>query len=212
MILHLKFYPLPAPIIEFVTRSISQDELIFASGKSIPNAFIDARVSNTSRQEVFKGSVPSDSLGNWKIAVDKPLSTGTYTLSIIARDERGATSYPTKEESFKVRQKTILSLGFIDLGWFEIFLIAMVIIISGAGFATWWYVSKKNLLGAYKIIVGRDIEKLSTLLTDHLKELEYAQELHDPSRATKVALLIERMKETIAKMKKYLGEEVGKLR
>jgi hypothetical protein len=34
--------PLPTPVIEFVTRSISQDELIFASGKSIPNAYIQA--------------------------------------------------------------------------------------------------------------------------------------------------------------------------
>lgn len=210
--LAFEILPLPTPIIEFVTRSVAQDELIFASGKSIPNTFIDARVSNTSQQEVFKGSVPSDSSGNWKIAVDKSLATGKYTISVIARDERGATSFSTKEELFKVRPKTILSLGFIDLGWFEIFLIAMIIVTSGAGLAAWRYVSQKNTRGAYKIIVGRDIEKLSTLLTDHLKELEDAQELHDPSRAAKVASLIERMKETIAKMKKYLGEEVSKLK
>lgn len=210
--LAFEILPLPTPIIEFLTRSISQDELIFASGKSILNAFIDARVLNTSQQEVFKGSVPSDSSGNWKIAVERSLSTGKYTVSAIARDERGAISYPTKKESFKVRPKTVLSLGFIDLGWFEIFLIAMVIITSGAGLAAWRYVSQKNTRGAYKIIVGRDIEKLSTILSDYLKELEDAQELHDPSRATKVASLIERMRETTAKMKKYIGEEVNKLK
>lgn len=204
--------PLPTPIIEFVTRSISQDEFIFVSGKSIPNALIDARVSNTSRQEIFKGTVPSDSSGNWKIAVDQPLSTGAYTLSVIARDERGATSFSTKEESFKVRPKTILSLGFIDLGWFDILLIAMVIITSGVGFATWWYVSKKNTRVAYKIIIGRDIEKLSTLLSDYLKELGGLQELHDPSRFTRATALIEKMKEVVAKMKKYLGEEVNRLK
>jgi hypothetical protein len=140
------------------------------------------------------------------------LSTGKYTISVIARDERGATSFSTKEESFKVRPKTILSLGFIDLGWFEIFLIAMLMMISGAGLIAWWYISKTKTREAYKIIVGRDIEKLSTLLSGHLKELEGLQELHDPSRSTQATALIDKMKEVVAKMKKYLGEEVSKLK
>ena len=210
--LAFEILPLPTPTIEFISRSVSQGELIFASGKSIPNTFIDARVSNTSRQEVFKGTASSDLAGNWKIIIDKPLPTGKYTVSVVARDERGATSFSTKEESFKVRPKTILSLGFIDLGWFEILLIAMIIITLGAGLAAWRYVSQKNTRGAYKIIVGRDIEKLSTLLSGHLKELEGLQELHDPSRSTQATALIEKMKEVVAKMKKYLGEEVSKLK
>lgn len=130
----------------------------------------------------------------------------------MARDERGATRFSTKEELFKVRPKTILSLGFINLDWFEVFLVVTVVITSGAGLAAWWYVSQKNICRAYKIIVGRDIEKLSTLLTDHLKEREDAQELHGSSRSTKAAALIEKMKEVVLKMKKYLGEEVEKLK
>lgn len=210
--LAFEILPLPTPTIEFVTRSVFQDELIFASGKSIPNTFIDAHVSNTLRQEIFKGTVPSDNAGNWKIIIDKPLSIGGYTVSVVARDERGATSFSTKEESFKVRPKAILSLGFLDLGWFEILLIAMLVIVSGASLTAWRYVSKTKTREAYRIIVGRDIEKLSTLLSNHLKELEGLQELHDPSRSTQAKALIDRMKEVVVKMKKYLGEEVSKLK
>lgn len=210
--LEFEILPIPKPIIEFVTRSVSQDELFFASGKSISNGFIEMRVFNTSQQEVLKGSAPSDSSGNWKIAIDKPLPTGGYAISVTARDERGATSYPSQEELFNVRPKIIVSLGFINLGWFEIFLIAMLVVISGASLIAWRYVSQKNTRGAYRIIVGRDIEKLSTLLLNHLKELEDAQKLDDPSRSTKAAALIGRMRETIMKMKKYIGEEVDKLK
>lgn len=211
---NLKFeiVPLPTPTLEFLSKSVTLEEPVFALGKSIPGAFIEARVLDASRQEVFKNTSQSDSSGNWKVTVDKSLHTGNYTFLVTARDERGASSYPTKEESFKVRPQTVLSFGgFIDLGWFEIFLIAMLIIISAASIIAWWYVSKKKTQEAYKIIVGRDIEKLSALLSDHLKEIEGMQELHDPSRSTHAAEHIERMKETISKMKKYIGEEVEKL-
>lgn len=204
--------PLPMPVIEFVSQSVSQGDIIFASGKSIPNAFVDARVFSASKQEVFKGSASSDNAGNWKISIDKPFPTGRYAVSVVARDERGATSYPTKEELFKIRPKTILALGIIDLGWFEIFMFVMLLIISGMSLGAWRYVSREKTREAYKIIVGRDIEKLSALLSDSLKDLEDAQELHDPSRATKAEALIARMKETIAKMEKYLKLEVNKLK
>ncbi|TSC83557.1 MAG: Uncharacterized protein G01um101417_540 [Parcubacteria group bacterium Gr01-1014_17] len=210
--LQFEILPLPTPMIEFISRTVSQGELVFTSGKSIPNAFVDARVLNILRQEIFTGTAQSDSSGNWKIIIDKPLLTGKYIVSVVARDERGATSFSTTEESFKVRPKTILSLGFIDLGWFEIFLIAMLLIAGGAGFAAWRYIARQKTRGAYRTIIGRDIEKVSALFSDNLKELEHAEGLPDPSRATKVTALIERMKDTVAKMKKYLGEEVSKLK
>lgn len=204
--------PLPAPVIEFFTESASQGESIFISGRSIPNISVEVRAIDASAREVFRGSVLSDGSGNWKIAIDRPLATGKYTILAIARDERGAKSYPAEEKSFTVRPKTILSFGLIDLGWFEIFLISMLVIISGASLIAWRYVAKKSIRDAYKIIVGRDIEKLGTILSDDLKELEGLQESHDPSRSTQSAAGISRMKETILKMKKYIGEEVRKLK
>ena len=211
--LQFEILPLPTPVIEFISRSVSQGETIFASGKSISNGLIEAQVLNAARQEVFKGKVQSDNSGNWKIAIDKVLPIGKYTLTVVVRDERGASSYSTKEESFKVRPKTILSLGgIIDLGWFEILIIVMLVVVSGVGLIAWWYVAKKKTHEAYRIIVGRDIEKLSTLLSDDLKELEDTQELEDSSRLAQATDLIDKMKKTIARMKKYIGEEVNKLK
>ncbi|MBI5222685.1 MAG: hypothetical protein HY980_04320, partial [Candidatus Magasanikbacteria bacterium] len=138
---------------------------------------------------------------------------GKYTFSAVVQDERGASSYPAREESFKVRPKTILSLGgVIDLGWFEIFLIVMLLILSGVGLIAWRYVAKKKTHEAYKTIIGRDIEKLSALLSDDLKGLEDTEKLDGSSRLAQAASVIDKMKKTIAQMKKYIGEEVNKLK
>jgi len=153
-----------------------------------------------------------DNSGNWKIVIDKVLPLGKYSLAVVAQDERGALSYSTQEESFKVRPKIIWSLGVIDLGWLEIFIILTLLVATGVSLIAWWYVAKKKTRGAYKIIIGRDIEKLSALLSDDLKELEDAQKLDDSSRLAQAITLINKMKETIAKMKKYIGEEVSKLK
>ncbi len=214
--LKFEILPLPMPIIEFVTRSVSQDDLLFASGKSIPNSFIDARAFNASQEEVFKGTSQSDASGNWKISIEKALPTGQYFLSVIARDDRGATSYPAKQELFSVRAKIILSLGgFINLGWFEIFIIAMLVIISGSSFISWRYASKNKMHQAYGIIAGRDVEKMAALLEGDLAELEKLLSIgarpEFPEKAGSLHLFA-KLHETIAKMKKYLGEEVGKIK
>jgi hypothetical protein len=210
--LQFEILPLPTPVIEFISKSISQREGFFASGRSISDGIIEALVLNENGQEVFRGQTQSDSSGNWKITVDEVLPIGKYTFSVAARDERGATGYFTPEETFRVRPKTVLSLGeFMDLGWLEIFIILGALLVAGISLAAWWYVSKKKTHKAYGIIIGRDIDKLSALLSDNLDELKSAQKLDSSSRLAQTAVLIEKMKKTIAKMKKYLGEEVKRL-
>lgn len=206
--------PLPTPTIEFISKSISQGELLFVSGTAIPNAFIDVSILNKLQQEVFKNTTQSDNSGNWKISLDKVLATGKYSLTALSRDERGALSKATPENFFKIRAKTIIALGnFINLGWLEIFIIAMSLIIAIASLFAWRYVSKKNTREAYKIIISRDMEKATTTLSAYLTDLENNEKLTEPSRSVNVAESIERMKITIAKIKKYIiDQEINKLK
>ncbi|MBI5005155.1 MAG: hypothetical protein HZC03_00925 [Candidatus Lloydbacteria bacterium] len=205
--------PLQTPVVDFISASITVGEQLFASGTAIPNAFIDVRVLGASQREVLADTAASDARGNWKISITKPLPAGMYTVSIVARDERGARSFPVEGVTpLKVHPKTVLSFGgFIDLGWLEILIILVLLITSGAGFFASRYVSKNKTREAYKTIVGRDVNKFVDMLLAFLKEFEAASILNDESRRAKQNALIEQTKETVAKMKKYIGEEVNKL-
>lgn len=210
--LEFEVLPLPTPTIEFITAKASQDEGMFMWGKALPNVFIDIRVLNKLDQEVFKDTATSDGLGNWNRIIEEPFSTGKYTLSVIARDERGAVSYPSEVKEFKIQPKTIFSFGPIDLGWLEILIAIVLFAASGIGIAAWYVASTRQTREAYRVIIGRDIDKLTSILSGHLEELGNVRELNDSARAAKTAAVTGKMKDTIAKMRKYLGEEVEKLK
>ncbi|MBI5004678.1 MAG: hypothetical protein HZC04_00620 [Candidatus Lloydbacteria bacterium] len=210
--LKFEILPLATPIVDFVSSSIIQGESLYASGKSIPNAFVDVRIVDKRQREVISESAKSDNRGDWKISINDPLPTGTYTISITARDERGARSFSADVGALKVHPRTVLSLGgVVDLGWFEILLILILFITSATGLFAWQYVSKNKTREAYKMIVGRDVNKFVDMLVSFLKEFESAGDLNEDSRRVKQKALIEQARETVAKMKKYIGEEVNRL-
>lgn len=213
--LEFEILPLPIPTITFLTKTISEGELIFISGKTVPNGFVDIKIFNKVGQEVFSEVSTSDGLGSWETVIKKTLVKGEYTLSVSARDNRGAVSYPTADEVVKVKAKVILSIGFIDLGWFEIFVIVILLVVSGTSIASWYYVSTKKKREAYKIIAGRDIDKLSTLLADDVEKLEALFKdivSAEPKIKVEMEFHFSKIKETIAKMKKYLAKGIEKLK
>jgi len=213
--LEFEILPLPIPTITFLTETISEGELIFISGKTVPNGFVDIKIFDKTGQEIFAEVSTSDGLGNWETVIEKALVKGEYTLSVSARDNRGAVSYSTLGQIVKVKAKIVLSIGFIDLGWFEIFVIVVLLIVSGTSITAWYYVSTKKKREAYKIIAGRDVDKLSALLASDVEKLEALFKdvvSVEPKIKAEMKFHLSKIKETIAKMKKYLGKEIGKLK
>lgn len=209
--LEFEVLPLVSPTIDFITKTVSQGEVIFVAGKGIPNAFVNIQIFNTAGRKVYESIVSTDAVGKWERSIEDPLEKGKYILSVVSKDERGALSYPVEAKT-RVKPKTVLSLGLIDLGWFEIFWFSLLLIAAGVGIVGWLYISKKKTLEAYNVIVGRDIDKLATLLFNQLKELEEIHAKQDLANVTKETFLIDKIKDTVARMKKYLGEEVRKLK
>lgn len=213
--IQVEVLPLQTPLIEFISRSIDQEELLFASGKAAAGSTVDARVTNASGSEFFRGSVQADSSGGWRITSDHALAPGEYLFTVMARDDRGAVSYPSRAEPFRVRPKTVVSFGgLIDLGWFEIFLIALFVGLMAASLVAWRFIDKRKTRAAYRAIAGRDVEKFADLFTENVEELERI--LKDkggnlPSKtSTELRTYIDRLRVTAQKMKKYLVEEVRK--
>jgi len=215
--LNFEILPILTPTISFITKSITQEEFVFASGKTIVNGFVDVRILNKTGQKVFLRGVKSDNLGNWEIVVEEPLVTGEYTVIINARDDRGAISYPI-EQALKVKARTIISIGgFINLGWFEIFLIIVLLIVSGVSITAWYYLLEQKKRHAFNVIAGRDIDKLSKLLADDLKQLKKiilnsSDSVFSYKGEVDIKHFIKGMEANIAKMKKYLREGIRKLK
>ena len=214
--LEFEVLPLPTPTIDFITRSVSQGEFIFASGKTISNGFADVHVLNKAGSVVFSGESSSDELGNWEITIEEPLARGVYTLRATARDSRGAVSYPTEAETLKIKAKTIVSVGFIELGWFEIFLIILLLVISGVSMTAWYYVSLQKRRAAYKMVAARDIDKLTKLLAEDLEGLgdwvEKSKEGFEKRAIPEMEFHLNNMRQTISRMRKYLRQELDKLK
>lgn len=208
--------PLPMPTIEFITKTIAQEDYIFVSGKTKPTIFVDVHLADSHGKEIFTSQALSDELGNWEMVVYKSLDKGAHVLTANARDERGAISYATAPQSIKVRPKTIISLGIIDLGWIEISIIGILIIISAISLFSWSYVSAKKTRQAYKIIVGRDIDKLSDLLIADLKKLKEwfrdQKKVLPLKEKADAEHFLNKANDTAAKIKKYLTQEVNKLK
>lgn len=208
--LEFEIIPLPMPVIDFLTRSVSQGEFVFASGKTIPSAFIDVSIKNKKGQELFTGSTLSDELGNWEFIIEEPLSLGKYTLQVSARDERGAMSFLTEAQTFKIRGKVILSVGSVDIGWFEILLFVILLIVSGVSIVLFKYIQNQKKREAYRIIVTRDVIKFTTMLTNDIANIEnWCKEANlVDGKKEEIRHLLKKIKDTTIRIKKNINKEL----
>ena len=164
---------------------------------------------------MFGSFVSSEASGNWEMVIREQLPFGNYALEAIARDDRGAQSYSSEEVDFRVRAKVILSVGGVDVGWFEILIFITLIITSVIGLFSRHYLEQQKKRQAYFIIAREDSKKLADLLLIDLVALKDIYESQKKlSAKDKIAIEhhLVKMNKTIGNMSKYLGKELGKLK
>jgi hypothetical protein len=210
---NFQILPLASPTVDFFTKSVVQGDLVFISGKSLPNSNVDISFLDGRKQKVLTDTVSSNALGNWNITVDQPFGLGSYTMAVVARDVRNAVSFPVAAGPITVREKPVLSIGLLNLGWPEIMLVIILAIVAIGSVFLWRNALAKDKRRAYAIIAGRDVENLATVLQDdlgHLTTTYSSFTAPSPGATNEVAVLIKRMQDTLGKLKKYVGEEVRK--
>lgn len=210
--LTLKILPLSTPIINFVTTTVSENELIFISGQSIEGDYVDINLCDKNCKEVFEKSIELGDSGNWELFISETLSTGLYTLTAKTRDERGATSYKTEDVLIKVKAVPVLSLGFVDLGWFELFLLLIVVVLAATSVVAWNYIEEQKKRGAYAVITSRDVKKFGELLDNDIVEIERRLHNIEPEIQGEIRTIIEKMKNTVTTLKKHIAKEVERLK
>ena len=147
-----------------------------------------------------------------KVIGKVPLAVGQYFFSATDRDDRGAQSLASAPEVFHVRAASVISFGIIELGWFEILIIVILLGMTGVSLWSWSILAKKQKRGLYNAVAGRDIEKLTDLLSANIKSLSNLPSLKNATDDPELAYLLEKMNENVAKIKKYLKQELEKLK
>ena len=213
--LSFEIMPLPTPVISFITTSVSQEEPIYISGEAIKNGRVDIVMYNDRGQEVFSGGANTDGFGKWNFSIEASLAGGSYTVSVEARDAHGAKSFPEEISGIKVKPRTVIAFGAIELDWFEIFIITLLLIIFVASSFSWYVLRVERRRRAYTTVASGDVGKLTELLGADLNNLE--SYMTDPYKRnasnaeTEIAYLFRRTRGTIQDMKRYISEEINKL-
>lgn len=216
-VLSFEILPLETPVVHFYTETISKSETLFASGTSVPEGTVIFVVKDKRGNEIVKGVTTADSTGRWEFRTADPLSSsGSYTFNVMVFDTRGAQSFPTNDSTFRVRALVLFTLGSVDFGWFEILLIVILLILAVAVWFVLFIVKKGTVRGAYSTVIGRDVEKFSAMLKEEIdevkKKVSLKKTIEDPDARTEVLYRIDKLYDTVAKMKKYLGQEIGKMK
>lgn len=208
--------PLALPQVVFVTPSASEGEPLFVSGTALPRSNVRVYIKNGEQKSVFESTTTANDAGDWSVVVSQDIPQGNYSVSVIASDARGATSFPTKAMPITVRDRVIFSIGAIGFSWFELFLLILLFAVAIAAIVAWSLFSRAEYRRAFRIVAGRDVKQLTDILTLQLEEAKKRHE--DTNEETAIASKMElgdfldRAQDTVVRMKKYLGKEVEDLK
>jgi hypothetical protein len=203
--------PLATPQIVFVTPSAPEGEPLFVSGTTLSGGDVTVYVLNDKERPIFESTTTANSAGDWSVIINQDIPQGSYGVSVVASDARGAMSLPAKG-SVTVRDRVIFSIGIFDFSWFELFLFILLVAIVVAIVVAWFLFRRREYRQAFRIIAGRDVQKLTDILESQLAEAQKRQGATEESAKTELGDFLIRAQETVGRMKKYLSKEVEDLK
>lgn len=210
----IEIQPIASPVITFVTKDVFYGENKLAiNGTSIPNIKISLALKDKFDSIISSTQVTSDSSGNWSGIFNDPLKKGTYTIEATAQDERGASSLLVTSETISVKEKPILTLGGIEITQFWFF-IGLILIIVAAFLIGWFsYSMWKKQVGRKIVIAQRDALNVFAMMEKDIEKLlkNYVDGVIDNREASEMEYLLKKMKENIAKTKKYIIENINQI-
>ena len=141
--------------------------------------------------------------------MNKLIFTGIY-LFWLALYPAGLVLAQSGEELGNIPAKPNIAFQVVQLPWYYLLLMYLLLIVACVSAAGWYYVSRKKTREAYQAIAGQDLEKMITLLTQDLKAVEglLQGEKHDASTSAALDFRFRKIKDNLANMSKYLGQEL----
>lgn len=207
--------PLPSPVIEFLSNTVTHGDVILSAGKALPNSFVDLKIFTPDSKLLVQGTANSDNTGRWSYSFKEPIRVGNYNFTATTRDIRGAQSFPTSLLKIRVKLKPVLSIGSMDLTWPHIFIISLLFISTVGTVSYASRLSHQRTLDAYRTIATRDVQNMTNLLEKSINELTKSfRDISDngsqKSRAD-INNQIKNIQTIIFKMRKYIIQGIEKL-
>lgn len=214
-ILDLEILPIEAPhITSLITTDVFVGEgRLDVIGTALPDIALQVELKTKEGQVEQSIEIRSDMHGSWAMRFDKPLKKGNYVVEIIARDARGASSYPIVSDVFRVRPRPALVLGGVEITQFWFFLL-LVIGLLGAFVAGWLFVRFEREQRARKIVIcQRDISNMLAMVKKDIDRIvdKYADDKIDEAEVSEIGHLAKKVSGNIEKSGKYCVQSIGEI-
>ncbi len=210
----LTITPIIAPTISPLSSDIFIGEGgISLSGTSKQGKTVTIRLLRQNGELVESATPTVDEAGNWSALFDHPLSKGKYFFEVLARDERGALSFPVRTAIFTVRARPFLVLAGLEISETVFFL--CVIVLLGLGFGLGFAAQRrqKRKRGLRVLMSQRDI---ISSFDQMRKELEgvarrFRGKNASEAEAEEYRLIAKRVHGRLEKIEKYILDNIEEI-
>lgn len=213
--LDLEIMPIEAPIItSLITTDVFVGEgRLDVIGTALPDSVLQIELKTKEEQIEQLIEVRPDKHGSWATRFDKPLKKGAYVIEIIARDARGASSYPVTSDTFRVRPRPALVLGRVEITqfWFFTFL---TLLLLGGFIAGWLFVKFEREQRARKIVIcQRDISNILAMVKKDIDRIleKYTDDKIDETEVSEIRHIAKKASDNIEKSGKYCMQSIGEI-
>ncbi len=212
--LTLKILPVAAPAINFTSANVYVGEgNFYASGITPVGTTLLFSLKNSKDQVEYSAELKPDQNGAWTATVSDPLKRDDYYVEVLAKDARGALSFPVKSSTIKVRPRPVITILGVGITQFWFYLISLLILGGAyyAGFKTQKF--RKEQRGRRTLITERDFTNLLEMIKNDLNSIEKQKGIKNlsPKETSEIDFSMNRIHENIKKMENYIMKNIEEI-
>ncbi len=200
------------PTIESYTQKVTPDIPLEVQGTAIPNISVHLLLSRSGSVAIVT-TVKADNKGAFSGVFDRTISSGTYSLTAVAEDSRGAKSEPSAEKRVSVRGSWLSLFGPVVMNILTV-IVPLLALAFAIVFLILWGVRKiikfkkriRRELREVESTVNKAFDFLKEDMEDSIHILEHAKNKRELTKEEDD--LIERFRKNLVKAEKMIKKEI----
>ncbi len=203
----LHILPIASPTISFTTPQLFSGEPtgLTVQGSALPNIEVVLNVHQADAV-IASSTVQTDAQGNWEYTFSEPLHNGTYNVSAVSRDARGALSLTVESPSVVVTNRPILEIGSFQLGSGGAAVLLLIILLGGFGSGVWFYRKRTALFAQRLVAASRDLSTVFDLIRKDVERIDAEIPANSEHKS-----VVKHLRENVQKMEVLLKKEIERI-